>query len=587
MCGLAGIFHQYFFPPKLDVEQMLNTIQHRGPDGRDLFVNDDVCLGIVRLAMLDSKSDTSILSNETNSIYLAYNGEIYNHQVLRNALKAKGHEFKTKNDGEVIIHLYEEKSFQFVKDIDGMFAFALWDTNKKILCLGRDALGIKPLYFKKQKNKKIVFSSELKGILTLEKYFPEISLTGLASYFNYRFIAAPHTIYKNINKLEPGTLLIAKKGEIEIKKYWEPCFNIANKEAISFPTYFHSAMYTTAKADFPLGVFLSGGLDSSAILVSLSNKLSYALLSFTVGYDLSTPVDERLEAGTIANYLQSKHYHTYIKSNDISRILNKVLWHLDEPIYSTVSLSTYVLAELAAQHVKGVLTGDGADELLMSYHYLQKPFEAIKNRTDWKSSYQEQIGWLPTDWKKILLADPSQIVEYDVIKDKDSVEINALRYFELRYRLPDYHLARVDRLSMAHGLEARVPFLRKEIVTYILGQTIASSLDTEKRKSLLYDIVTNYLPAKCIQKNKKPFTAPFEEWLKNSLKGEVYEMILGTNYHMTLGLNFIGLESLIKRCYAGEENLFPILWGIFNLYKWYSLLSNKNFYSTNRLNNLT
>lgn len=578
MCGLAGIFHQYFSPEKADVEQMLNTIQHRGPDGRDLFVNADICLGIVRLAMLDSKNNTSILSNETNTIYLAYNGEIYNHQVLRNALKAKGHEFKTQNDGEVIIHLYEEKSFHFVKDIDGMFAFALWDTNKKILCLGRDALGIKPLYFKKQ-DEKIIFSSELKGILTLEKQFPEISSIGLASYFNYRFITAPHTIYKNINKLEPGTLLIAKEGKIEIKKYWEPCFNIENKEVTSFSTLFHSAIHTTAEADSPLGVFLSGGLDSSAILASLSNKLPYSSLSFTIGYDFSTHMDERLEADTIANHLQSKHYHTYIKSSDISRILNKVSWHLDEPTYSTVSLSTYVLAELAAQHVKGVLTGDGSDELFMSYHYLQKPFEAIKNKTDWKLSYQEQIGWLPTDWKKILLTDPSQVAQCDFIKEKDAVEVNTLRYFELKYRLPEYHLARVDRLSMAHGLEARVPFLRKEIVAYLLGQTITNALETGERKNLLRDIITNYFPTKSIQKNKKPFTAPFGEWLKSSLKKEVYEIILGTNYHLTLGLNFLGLKSLIKRCYAGEENLFPILWGIFNLYKWYSVFSNKNFYS--------
>lgn len=567
MCGLAGILHQYFSPERTDVEHMLNMIQHRGPDGRDLYINADICLGIVRLAMLDSENGTSILSNETNTIYLAYNGEIYNHQILRNTLKAKGHEFKTKNDGEVIIHLYEEQSFHFVKEMDGMFAFALWDNDKKILCLGRDALGIKPLYFKKQ-DKKIFFASELKAIVTLEKQFPEINPIGLSNYFNYRFIAAPYTIFKNIAKLEPGTLLIAKEDSIEIKKYWEPSFNIKNKRVDSFSTLLHSAIQSTAMADFPLGVFLSGGLDSSVILASLSDKLTS--LSFTVGYDFSTYVDERREASIIARHLQSKHYHACVNSNDISRIINKVIWHLDEPIYSTVSLSTYVLAEIAAQHVKGVLTGDGSDELFMSYQYLQKPFEAIKNKTDWKLAYQEQIGWLPMDWKKILLVDPFQVNQFNFIPDKDTVEVNTLRYFELRYRLPEYHLARVDRLCMAHGLEARVPFLRRQIVKYILGEKI-NYQKINNRKYLLRNIIANYLPNEFIQINKKPFTAPFEEWLKVSLKKEIYEIILGTNYHLTLGLNITGLMKLIKKCYAGENRLFPILWGIFNLYKWYFL----------------
>src|ERR1043165_8559667 len=224
MCGLAGIFHQSFSPERADVEHMLNIIQHRGPDGRDLYINSDICLGIVRLAMLDSENDTSILSNETNTIYLAY-------------------------DGEVIIHLYEKKSFNFVKEMDGMFAFALWDSDKKILCLGRDALGIKPLYFKRKDNK-IFFASELKAIVTLEKQFPEINPIGLSSYFNYRFIVAPYTIFKNIAKLEPGTLLIAKEGEIEIKKYWEPTFNIKNKKADFFPMFLHSTIQSTAAADF-------------------------------------------------------------------------------------------------------------------------------------------------------------------------------------------------------------------------------------------------------------------------------------------------------------------------------------------------
>lgn len=574
MCGVAGIFHPYFSPSKTNVNHMLDTIQHRGPDGRDVFVGPDICLGIVRLAMLDSKSHTSILSNETNTIYLTYNGEIYNHHLLRNKLKTKGHEFKTKNDGEVIIHLYEEKSFHFVEDLEGMFSFALWDVNKKTLCLGRDRFGIKPLYFKK-KGGGIVFSSELKGILSLEKKFPEINSIGLASYFNYRFIAAPYTIFKNIAKLEPGTLLIAKEDEIKIKKYWEPCFKLKKKkETISFASLFHSAIQTTAEADFPLGVFLSGGLDSSAILSSLSRKPPYSSLSFTVGYDFSTHMDERVEAHNIARYLQSKHYHTYIKSSDLLHILDKVIWHLDEPIYSTVSLSTYVLAELAATHVKGVLTGDGSDELFMSYSYLQESFTNIKNRTDWKLAYQEQIGWIPADWKEILLIDPSQAIQCDLIEYKDEIEINTLRYFELRYRLPEYHLARVDRLSMAHGLEARIPFLRKEVVSYILGEEINSSLG--ERKNLLRNIVDDFLPDAYIQKNKKPFTAPFNQWLKNYLKKEVYELVLESNYHLTLGLNLVGLENLLKRSYAGEDYLFSILWGIFNLYKWYDLFSNKS-----------
>jgi asparagine synthase (glutamine-hydrolysing) len=550
---------------------MQAAVSHRGPDGAATFVNNrNVSLGMMRLAMVDSQRPAKLISNEDGSIHVAYNGEIYNHKSLRKQLLQKGHRFNTDNDGEVIVHLYEEYGPQFLSQLDGMFAFALWDEKRETLLLARDALGIKPLFFRNT-NETLVFASEIKAVLAFDSANCQIDSIGLANYFDYRCTLAPRTIFKGITKLEPGNLLIATRAGMTVQKYWEPHFD-HQTTGKDFGKILSESVGTTASCDHPLGLFLSGGLDSSSIL-ALSG-VDMLPMTFTIGYESAGLEDEGKYAALLSRQFQRKHKYVPIMNAEVPELVNSVIRHLDEPLFSTVGVSTYALARLASRYAKGVLTGDGSDELLMGYSYLLPTLEAIQNkRKDWRDIYKEQIGWLPSGWRRQLLQE-AQSFE-DPLAIYAGAPLDALRYFETRYRLPDYHLTRVDRLSMAHGLEARVPFLRQASVDWALAQPATQLLVLDHQKDVLKRAVKGQLPTIIAERPKQPFTSPYTKWLEGPLKREVHELLLESGYHDKLGLRKKGVEALVRNCYEEEKTAYPVLWGVFTLYKWYDLFRNR------------
>lgn len=572
MCGLVGIYQPGEIKKQdlYNVEKMLNIIKHRGPDGRGIYFSESICIGSVRLSMLDSTNNYSLIENLQYNIILAYNGEIYNHRELRRYLEQKGYVFKTESDGEVIIYLYKEKGLKLSEDLDGMFAFALYDKSNESLLLGRDPLGIKPLYFSTS-NSKITFASEIKAFLGINKQ--SLDSNALANYYNYRFIPAPRTIYKDIFKLEPGQYIYAMKDSINIKKYWSPTF-LHEESTLNLEDIMNDAVLSTSQCDHNLGIFLSGGLDSSTIL-SILNRNSYKPTAFTIGYDCGINEDETSEASKIASHFNVIHKTTKLELPQLQNAINEVALFVDEPLYSTVAVSTYSLAKYASQYVKGILTGDGSDELFLGYEYLQRVIKLNSNKDiEFKNAYLSQIGWMNKSWRENLLD-----IYFRDQEGKDDIyakfeldsksALDSIRKFEICYRLPEYHLARVDRLTMAHGIEARVPFLRKDVVNWALNKTTADLLYNFPGKTHLKKSFKGTLPENIFKKKKQPFTTPIRNWIEGPLKSDIQSLVFESNYCHELGFNKKTLIQLVQNFYKHKSEKYDIIWGMYILLKWY------------------
>jgi asparagine synthase (glutamine-hydrolysing) len=332
----------------------------------------------------------------------------------------------------------------------------------------------------------------------------------------------------------------------------------------------------TAQGDQDIGVLLSGGLDSSIIAAVMARHQK--VQTFTVGYEIGGFQDERKFASEVASHIGSHHREVVIMDRDVPDLIDQVVWHLDEPLYTSVGLSTYVVSEFAAQYVKGVMSGDGSDELLMGYKYLVDPFEKARHGLDWKKSYLSQIGWM----KGVAL---SEILHPEILKshNKDLIDFaggrcltpfEQMRWFELNKRLPDYHLVRMDRLSMAHSLEVRVPFLRKGFVEEALNLDSTELVSASHSKALLKKSFEEMLPHHLIHRHKQPFTAPIDHWLRGVLKDRVYSLFHDSSMISSIGLNPQILR-IIYQEYINGILSHELVWGIFMLLTWYDLIKKK------------
>lgn len=561
MCGIAGIFEFEKTDHKRKiVENMLEVMKHRGPDASGLKQSDKVLIGSVRLSMVDSQNTEVILNNEENNIFLSYNGEIYNQKELSEFVKLKGHILKTKNDGELIIHLYEEYGKNFVKYLDGMFAFAILD-NRKInsrLIIGRDRWGIKPLYYFKDDNK-FLFSSELRPILTSIKK-QRLSIKAISSYLKYRFVAQPLTPFENIYKVCPSEIIEISDNRVVKHAYQEVGSGI--KDA-SIENVFNDTIDKVLISDQNIGGFLSGGIDSGIVCsLAAQNKM---FPCFTIRYAKYNSINEDNYALEIAaKHLNIKHHiYNLDETSNIIDVLNKTIISLEEPLYSTVSISTYLLSQTASKYVKGVLTGDGSDELFMSYQYLKTAYKS-RNVIE---TYKKQISWLSPYWKSNLFYDKSIFNKIKLIK-KSKMDIQNMRNFEIKYRLPNYHLARVDKLSMANSIEARIPFLMNNVATLAEQRSFKEILETSLEKENFKKAFKKLLPKSVLNRKKQPFSSPYQLWIENEFNQEISRLFKDKTYSHMFNINYCMLNKLLK---IKNKQYFDYtaIWGIFMLYKWY------------------
>ncbi len=513
MCGICG----FNWEDKKIIKEMTDILDYRGPDQYDYYTDALISLGHRRLSIIDlTEKGKQPLCNEEGNIWIIYNGEIYNFKEIRFFLEKLGHVFKSNTDTEVIIHAYEEYGTNCVNLFNGMFAFAIWDSIKKKVIIARDRLGVKPLYYYFNENK-LVFASEIKSILLNPFVKKEMNLNAFNQILHYAYVINGETMFKNINELPPGHLMIYDFKSVEIKKYWEIKNNVQYRTEAFFVERLGKLLKESVKkrlvADVPLGASLSGGLDSSSVVAFMSQATDKPIETFTVGFNDES--DEFEEAKRIANFFKTNHHEKVVPFEEITKNIAKIIWHMEIPFAKPAVYSTYFLSkEINRNNVIIDLSGEGSDEIFAGYNrygrdnadkVITSPFTLEEHKNDFFN--KEILLDMDSNLK------PDKIFPKYLEKHDKKESINAALNFELKNQLPGVQLARVDRMSMAHSHEIRVPFLDYEFVEF--GMTIPSYLKWgESKKYILQKAMAQYLPKETINRPKLPFHIPLLKYFQ-------------------------------------------------------------------------
>jgi asparagine synthase (glutamine-hydrolysing) len=572
MCGITGKIH---LTPQKSVESdlltaMCRNLTHRGPDEEGYYTKDNVGLAVRRLSVIDVEGGHQPISNEDETVWAVQNGEIYNFRELTERLLRLGHRFGTRSDTEVIVHLYEEYGIDFVKHLEGMFAIAVWDEKERRLVLARDRMGIKPLFYAAFEDQ-LLFASEIKAIAAAG---PSLTLNAeaLNYYLSLLYIPAPHTIYNEIHKLKPGHILVVQHGKLDVQRYWSlahvhPLEEYSVHELQKqLRELLVAAVERQLVSDVPLGFFLSGGLDSSLVVASAREVHNSKIKTFSVGFE-DPSYDETSYAQTVANHLHTEHTNITVKP-DFENIIYELADHFDEPFADSSAIPTYYLSGLTRQHVTVALSGDGGDELFAGYltyqadklarlygrvpgilsrkavpwlvHQLpvsdtkinfgfkarrfvdQALLEPGQRHFAWKAFFDE--GLKQSLLQKPLLDSLSGHLDgyspyksyFDEAPHFD--EITRFQYTDTMVYLIDNNLTKVDRMSMAHSLEVRVPLLDTDIVEFAFRLPDQLKMPGMKLKHFLKESTKGMLPEEIVNRPKKGFNVPMPSWLKGGLK---------------------------------------------------------------------
>jgi asparagine synthase (glutamine-hydrolysing) len=605
MCGICG----FNWEDKKLVNDMVSIQQHRGPDQKGIFCDKNVSLGHARLSIIDlSIKGKQPMCNEDSSVWVTYNGEIYNFISIKKELEKKGHKFKSDTDTEVIVHAYEEYGEKCVSLFNGMFAFAIWDRKKNVFFIVRDKVGVKPLYYSIIEDK-LIFASEMKAILLHEKIKREINKSALYNFLTFRYSPGNNTIFEGINKLEPGYYLKyddkTKKGEL--KKYGDfqlrPEKSSARKYAKDIDSAMQMAVGRRLMSDVPLGAFLSGGLDSTYIVALMQKQCNEAVKTFSIGFDSGEGYNETKFSKFVAEYYNTDHHEFFIKENSFN-LLPKIMWHMDEPIADFASIPTYILSEFAKKKVSVVLTGEGADELFggyRKYKYLKafhpyyktmplsirrivseaggifnkslffkriQDFHSAKSVSDY---YLQLVSFFSEREKKELcngsLAGRPDVDVVNPFFDKRKI-MDSMMALDFKTWLPEDLLMKVDKTTMAHSLEARVPFLDSNVVN--LGCKIPHKLKLRfnKEKYVLRGAMKGKVPRKIYTRKKHGFNVPVHRWLEKELKGISQELLSKKSVEKRGFFNHNYIQKLFNNYSNSKVYYSRQLWTLLNFEVW-------------------
>jgi len=625
MCGICGKIYRDTEKPidQRIVQAMCRVIEHRGPDDDGFYFHKNVGMAMRRLSIIDLSTGKQPIYNEDRSIAIVFNGEIYNFLEIREQLIAKGHRFKTKGDTETIIHLYEEKGEDCVHDLRGMFGFAIYDSNKQKLMVARDRFGIKPIYYSLD-DEKLLFGSELKSLLQDKTLKRDFDFFALNSYFSFMNTVAPDTIFKNVRKLLPGHYFTFERGKLEIKKYWH--FQIRPEAKVKSEIEYQQQLLELLKesvkirliSEVPLGAFLSGGIDSSAVVALMSQVMDQPVKTFSIGFDFKE-FDESGYAKQVAKLFETDH-HEYIIKPDATDIVDDLVWYLDEPFSDPSAIPTYFVSKIARENVTVVLTGDGGDEMFGGYpHYhaemmlnsigkihpllrngiIKNLLKIIPNMPYAKFNYQknrllrnlDRVDISPEarffsrhqvfgdEAKRRLYSDDffdklngnyelrDQIMTYLNFPQQENA-INKMLYLDTHLYLPNDMLVKVDRMSMANSLEARVPLLDHKLAEFVA--TIPSTMKVEgaETKSILKKTMSNLLPHEILYRKKQGFDVPLNVWFRNDLENMAAKVLLDRK-SINRGLfNKSYIEQIIKTHRKKEKDLSFQIWTLIVFEKW-------------------
>jgi asparagine synthase (glutamine-hydrolysing) len=632
MCGICGIWEYGASEGRIDlslVERMRDSMTHRGPDDAGAKVLDEsrLGLGFRRLSIIDlSPAGNQPMHGCTERVWLVFNGEIYNHAQLREGLEQRGHVYHSLTDSETILHLYEERGLDFVNELEGDYAIALWDAERERLVLARDRIGVKPLYFYHQ-NGRFIFASEIKAILQHRGVTPEINEEALYHYLTFLTTPAPSTLFRDIQKLPAGHLLIVNRdGSTDSKPYWDalPPVQRTNRSEAEHSDeilrLLRDSIRKRMMSDVPFGVFLSGGVDSSANVALMSELMSQPVRTYTIGFDDTDELNELDSARAIAKRFATNHHEVIIGQKEMQQFLPELVYHQDEPLGDPVCVPLYYVSKLARENGTIVVqVGEGADEIFAGYDWfrkyvrindqfwqhaqklpaslrqsltsLAKPLmeAAFNKRTAIelvrRLGADEALFWggaivFDEEFKRRLLSQKTSdaLSSYRAVRDHlehiarvrpDSDFATRMTYVELKLRLPELLLMRVDKMTMATSIEARVPFLDHTLVEYAMGIPVDLKIKGTSGKHILKRALENVLPADLLYRPKRGFGAPIREWFRGA-SGEVLGgLILNSSIRRRELFDYAFVAKLIDEHRRGARDWSFHLWALLNVSLWY------------------
>lgn len=600
MCGICGKLE---FDPRATVsprlvKAMADAIVHRGPDDEGFYVTGQIGLGFRRLSIIDLSGGHQPLANENDTVWIIFNGEIYNYQELRAELVSKGHIFRTKSDTEVIVHLYEEYGVDCVQKLRGMFAFAIWDSVAKTLFLARDRVGIKPLYYYAS-NRFISFGSEIKTILADPAVDREIDPAIIERFLAYYYVPGAQTLFRNVCKLEPGHFLLVRDGKIQIRRYWDLDFPHADVQPSpsdleqQLIQLLDETVQLHMISDVPVGFLLSGGVDSTAMLSFAAKKTDKPISTYTVGFSAPGVIDERPFARLAAERFGSKHYEISISSKEFSSFLPEYVRHMEEPVCEPPAVALYYVSKLASQYVKVLISGEGGDEAFAGYENYRNLFwfETLKrglgplrgplaqgmsllgqlsnsrvlrkygplmsaklddyylSRTSSPYQYFNRASFdiYSSGMLQLIGKNHATSVSRNFISSRSANGVlEKMLYVDTKTWLPDDLLIKADRMTMANSVELRVPFLDHKVLEFAARLSRNQKIRGWKMKYLLKKALAKHVPDEILHRRKAGFPVPYATWLRNDLSGFVSDTLLDSKSLSRGYFQKAAVENLVK-----------------------------------------
>jgi len=609
MCGICGVFEsgRERAIERATLKRMADRLEHRGPDDEGYYACGEIGLGFRRLSIIDLEGGHQPLANEDESVWIVFNGEIYNFQELNRRFLAAGHSFRTRSDTETIVHLYEELGEACFAELRGMFGLALWDGRRKRLLLARDRVGKKPLFYSWD-GRRLVFGSEIKALFPAGGVSNEIDLEALSDYFSYQYVPAPKTIYRDVRKLRPGHYLVADSTGIRETAYWDIRFGetrqLPEREwSELFLQEYRTAVKSRLVSDVPLGAFLSGGVDSSSV-VAIMNEFQPPVTTCSIGFTEQS-YNEADDARAFAGSLGANHFEHIVRPQAIG-LLPKLAWHYDEPFADSSAVPTYYVSQVARQHVTVALSGDGGDENFAGYgryklsmweQQLRSAIPASLRRHVFGplGAWYPKLGWAPRVFRakstfESLARDPvegyfygisccppplkRQLLSGDALRQLagyDSADVmrehyeragtpdplSRIQYVDIKMYLADDILVKVDRASMANSLEVRCPLLDHKLMELIAQMPSSLKLHNGQGKYLLKKALEAVLPAEILARRKKGFAVPVAEWFRGELKEFARDALFGEP-HALLDGRF--LDRCWRQHQRGQRDWSALLW---------------------------
>ena len=614
MCGICGVANsdKHETVDRVVLERMRDALVHRGPDSAGSYVNCEVGLGVRRLSIIDLANGHQPLTNEDKSIWIVFNGEIYNYIELRRDYLEDHFHFSTASDTEVILRLYERFQEECVHFLNGMFAFAIWDSKKGQLLLARDRLGKKPLYYTLQ-NGSIIFASELKSILHHPKVSVEINPRAIDQFITYGYVQTPETPFSNIYKLPEGHILTWRRGTTRVRSYWDldfqPAEHLSEDDHVERVSHLlKDSVRLRLRSDVPVGLFLSGGIDST-VVAGLAAQFSGKLKTFSIGFDAGKDFNELGYARAVAKKFSTEHHEMILDPEAFSEMLPRVVNYMEEPVSDAAAIPLHALSLAASKHVKVVLSGEGADELFAGYpiyqymlaiefyrripHSLRRSLFNPLLRTMWRSEKMDKYVYLSDlpiqrRYLNVNLYDPrlrqsiydpdfrrylADFDPVDVVQDKFRQTehwdiLSRLMYLDIKTWLPNDILIKSDRMSMAASIELRTPFLDYRVAEYVASMPSRFKLHLGRTKYILRRTFRDLVPKQILGRAKMGFPVPLAEMFRGPLKARLHDLLHDKSSEAGRFINAAFVEQLLKTHASGRSDQHLTLWRALILGEW-------------------